>query len=55
VLGNNTIQFGLYNPNWSFSFTPYAWFAAQSSDVGGAELRQSFNDLALKSSDFIPG
>ena len=31
---------------WSLGVTPYAWFAAQSSDVGGASLRQSFNDLA---------
>jgi len=31
---------------WGFSITPYAWFAAQSSDVGGEKLRQSFNDLA---------
>lgn len=32
--------------DWSFSFTPYAWLAGQSTDVGGAKLRQSFNDLA---------
>ena len=31
---------------WGFALTPYAWFAAQSSDVGGNALRQSFNDLA---------
>ena len=31
---------------WGLSITPYAWFAAQSSDVGGEKLRQSFNDLA---------
>lgn len=31
---------------WSVALTPYAWFAAQSSDVGGESLRQSFNDLA---------
>jgi hypothetical protein len=32
--------------DWNVSITPYAWFAAQSSDVGGSKLRQSFNDLA---------
>lgn len=32
--------------DWGLAVTPYAWFAAQASDVGGAELRQSFNDLA---------
>jgi len=32
--------------DWGLAITPYAWFAAQSSDVGGRELRQSFNDLA---------
>jgi hypothetical protein len=31
---------------WSVALTPCAWFAAQSSDVGGTSLRQSFNDLA---------
>jgi len=31
---------------WGIALTPYAWFAAQSSDVGGKALRQSFNDLA---------
>lgn len=31
---------------WGLAFSPYAWFAAQSSDVGGRKLRQSFNDLA---------
>ena len=31
---------------WSLVLTPYAWFAAQSTDVGGESLRQSFNDLA---------
>ena len=31
---------------WGLALTPYAWFAAQSSDVGGKALRQSFNDLA---------
>ncbi len=32
--------------DWGLGITPYAWFAAQSSDVGGQALRQSFNDLA---------
>lgn len=32
--------------DWGLAITPYAWFAAQSSDVGGTALRQSFNDLA---------
>jgi hypothetical protein len=31
---------------WSIVLTPYAWLAAQSTDVGGEALRQSFNDLA---------
>lgn len=31
---------------FGLAITPYAWFAAQSSDVGGQALRQSFNDLA---------
>lgn len=31
---------------WSVVLTPYAWFGAQSSDVGGTSVRQSFNDLA---------
>ncbi|PQB04678.1 hypothetical protein BST85_07055 [Aureitalea marina] len=32
--------------DWSFSFTPYALLAAQSTDVGGEKIRQSFNDLS---------
>jgi hypothetical protein len=32
--------------DWSVSISPYAWFAAQSTDVDGTKLRQSFNDLA---------
>jgi hypothetical protein len=32
--------------DWGLVVTPYAWFAAQSTDVGGARIRQSFNDLA---------
>ncbi len=32
--------------DWGLAFTPYAWFASQSTDVGGQKLRQSFNDLA---------
>ena len=31
---------------WGLAITPYAWFAAQSTDVGGTEIRSSFNDLA---------
>jgi hypothetical protein len=31
---------------WGLALSPYAWFAAQSSDVGGQKLRQSFNDLS---------
>jgi hypothetical protein len=31
------------NGDWR---TPYAWFAAQSTDVGGQQIRSSFNDLA---------
>ncbi|MBO3117433.1 hypothetical protein J4050_11785 [Winogradskyella sp. DF17] len=32
--------------DWSFSFTPYALLAAQSTDVGEESIRQSFDDLA---------
>lgn len=32
--------------DWGLALTPYAWFAAQASDVSGRKLRQSFNDLA---------
>ncbi len=32
--------------DWGLAITPYAWFAAQASDVDNATLRQSFNDLA---------
>lgn len=32
--------------DWSISFTPYALLAAQSTDVGGEKIRQSFNDLS---------
>ena len=31
---------------WGLAITPYAWFAANSTDVGGQAIRQSFNDLA---------
>lgn len=31
---------------WGFSITPYALLAAQSTDVGGQQLRQSFSDLS---------
>ena len=39
-------QSGTQIGDWGLAFTPYAWFAAQSTDVGGQALRQSFNDLA---------
>ena len=32
--------------DWSFSFTPYALLASQSTNVGGEQIRQSFGDLA---------
>ena len=32
--------------DWSVSFTPYALLAAQSTDVGGEQIRQSFSDLS---------
>lgn len=32
--------------DWGFSLTPYALLAANSTDVDGEPLRQSFNDLA---------
>lgn len=32
--------------DWGLAITPYAWFAANATDVGGQALRQSFNDLA---------
>jgi hypothetical protein len=32
--------------NWAFSVTPYALLAAQSTDVGGEKIRQSFSDLS---------
>jgi len=32
--------------DWGLAFTPYVWFASQSTDVGGRAIRQSFNDLA---------
>jgi len=32
--------------DFGLALTPYAWFAAQSTDVGGQTIRQSFNDLA---------
>ena len=31
---------------WGLAITPYAFFAAQSTDVGGTEIRSAFNDLA---------
>jgi hypothetical protein len=35
-----------YREDWGLAITPYAWFAAQSTDVGNQQLRSSFNDLA---------
>jgi len=32
--------------DWSFSFTPYALLASQSTNVGGEQIRQSFGDLS---------
>ena len=31
--------------DWNFYVAPYVLFAAQSTDVGGEKIRQSFNDL----------
>ncbi|MEC3908301.1 hypothetical protein VOI54_14825 [Tamlana sp. 2201CG12-4] len=31
--------------DWDFSITPYGLFAFNSTDVGGTQIRQSFNDL----------
>ena len=31
---------------WGFAITPYALLAAQSTDVGGEKIRQSFSDLS---------
>lgn len=31
--------------DWSYSFTPYALLASQSTTVGGEQIRQSFGDL----------
>ncbi|MBK3516742.1 hypothetical protein [Carboxylicivirga marina] len=32
--------------DWQFVLSPYAWLAANATDVGGESLRQSFNDLS---------
>ena len=32
--------------NWRFIVSPYALLASQATDVGGQQLRQSFNDLS---------
>lgn len=32
--------------DWSFYAAPYVFFAAQATDVGGEQIRQSFNDLS---------
>ena len=39
-------QSGRQIGDWGLALTPYAWFASQSTDVGGRAIRQSFNDLA---------
>lgn len=31
--------------DWRFIISPYAWLAGQATDVGGEQIRQSFNDL----------
>jgi hypothetical protein len=31
--------------DWSFKISPYAWLAGTATDVGGEQIRQSFNDL----------
>ena len=35
-----------FQDEWGLAITPYALFAAQSTDVAGQQLRSSFNDLA---------
>jgi hypothetical protein len=35
-----------FGKEWGLAFTPYVFFASQSTDVGSFALRQSFNDLA---------
>ena len=35
-----------FSDEWGLAVTPYALFAAQSTDVAGQQLRSSFNDLA---------
>jgi len=32
--------------NWRFIISPYALLASQATDVGGEQIRQSFNDLS---------
>jgi len=32
--------------NWRFLISPYALLASQATDVGGEQIRQSFNDLS---------
>ena len=34
------------NDGWRFTISPYAMLASQATDVGGEQIRQSFNDLA---------
>jgi hypothetical protein len=49
VLSAQVTSFNFNNEkqkDWSLSFTPYALLAAQSTDVGGQSIRQSFDDLA---------
>ena len=55
ILGFTTVRSQVTNLNfneeddrkdWSFSFTPYALLASQSTNVGGEQIRQSFGDLS---------
>ena len=55
ILGLSTLNGQVTNKNfneeddrkdWSFSFTPYALLASQSTNVGGEQIRQSFGDLS---------
>ena len=32
--------------NWRFIISPYAMLASQATDVGGEQIRQSFNDIS---------
>ena len=37
---------GVGGGDWGLAVTPYAWLAANSTDVGTKQIRQSFSDLA---------